>query len=66
MAYPQTPWTLKGYAVQTVQLVDREKARSFVPPGRQRRLWRQPTFMPGIEAWREPSPVQRPFPPGWA
>jgi len=32
MPYPQAPWTLKGYAIQTVQLVDLEKARPFIPP----------------------------------
>lgn len=31
MSYPQAPWTLKGYAIQTVQLVDIEKARLFIP-----------------------------------
>lgn len=32
MTYPSAPWTLKGYAVQTLQLVDSAQARSFVPP----------------------------------
>jgi acetoacetate decarboxylase len=31
MTYPAAPWTLKGYAIQTLQLVDRVQARSFVP-----------------------------------
>ncbi|MGB3638911.1 MAG: acetoacetate decarboxylase family protein [Rivularia sp. (in: cyanobacteria)] len=32
MTYPPAPWILKGYAVQTLQLVDIEKASKFVPP----------------------------------
>src|SRR5688572_23194128 len=32
MTYPSAPWTLKGFAVQTLQLVDTARARSFVPP----------------------------------
>lgn len=32
MTYPSAPWTLRGYAVQTVQLVDLAQARPFVPP----------------------------------
>lgn len=32
MAYPSAPWELKGYALQTVHLIDIDKARSFVPP----------------------------------
>ena len=31
MTYPPAPWQLKGYAVQSLHLVDVEKARSFVP-----------------------------------
>ncbi|MCL1462923.1 acetoacetate decarboxylase family protein [Argonema galeatum] len=31
MPYPQAPWTLQGYAVQTLQLIDIEKARPFIP-----------------------------------
>lgn len=33
MTYPSAPWTLKGFAVQTLQLVDTARARAFVPPG---------------------------------
>lgn len=33
MAYPPAPWTLRGYAVQTLQLVDTRRARQFVPSG---------------------------------
>ncbi|MFZ5826606.1 MAG: acetoacetate decarboxylase family protein [Bacillota bacterium] len=32
MTYPSPPWTLKGLALQTLQLVDRATARPFVPP----------------------------------
>lgn len=32
MTYPAAPWTLKGFAVQTIRLVDTAKARPFVPP----------------------------------
>jgi hypothetical protein len=32
MSYPSAPWALKGFAVQTLQLVDTAHARSFVPP----------------------------------
>lgn len=32
MPYPIAPWTLCGYAVQTLHLVDTEVARSFIPP----------------------------------
>ncbi len=32
MAYPQAPWTLQGYAFQTVQLVDIDQVRPLVPP----------------------------------
>lgn len=31
MSYPTAPWTLKGYAVQTVQLVDIERSRPLIP-----------------------------------
>ncbi len=31
MSYPQAPWTLKGYAIQTLQLIDIDKARPFIP-----------------------------------
>ncbi|HEY9635852.1 MAG TPA: acetoacetate decarboxylase family protein [Coleofasciculaceae cyanobacterium] len=32
MAYPQAPWTLHGYAIQTLQLLDVERVRPFIPP----------------------------------
>lgn len=32
MTYPPAPWTLKGYAFQTLQLVDTEQASKFIPP----------------------------------
>lgn len=32
MAYPRTPWTLQGYALATLQLVDVERIRRFIPP----------------------------------
>jgi acetoacetate decarboxylase len=32
MRYPQAPWTLKGFAFQTVHLIDLAKASPFVPP----------------------------------
>lgn len=32
MGYPQAPWTLQGYAIQTMQLVDVDKARAYIPP----------------------------------
>ncbi|MGF1674551.1 MAG: acetoacetate decarboxylase family protein [Rivularia sp. (in: cyanobacteria)] len=32
MTYPAAPWTLKGYAFQTLQLVNIEQARKFIPP----------------------------------
>lgn len=32
MSYPSAPWTLKGFAVQTLQFVDTAQARAFVPP----------------------------------
>lgn len=31
MNYPQAPWYLKGYAIQTVELLDIERARQFIP-----------------------------------
>ncbi|MFB2934834.1 acetoacetate decarboxylase family protein [Aerosakkonemataceae cyanobacterium BLCC-F154] len=31
MSYPNAPWTLKGFAVQTVQLVDIERSRPLIP-----------------------------------
>lgn len=31
MPYPQAPWTLKGYAIQTLQLLDVDKVRPFIP-----------------------------------
>jgi acetoacetate decarboxylase len=31
VGYPAAPWTLMGYAVQTLQFVDTRQARSFVP-----------------------------------
>ncbi|AFY58927.1 acetoacetate decarboxylase [Rivularia sp. PCC 7116] len=31
MTYPAAPWHLKGYAVQTLQLVDIDKASKFIP-----------------------------------
>lgn len=32
MAYPQAPWTLRGYALQTLQLIDIERSRPCIPP----------------------------------
>lgn len=32
MPYPQAPWTLHGYAIQTLQLLDTELVRSVIPP----------------------------------
>lgn len=32
MSYPSAPWLLKGFAVQTLLLVDTAQARRFVPP----------------------------------
>lgn len=32
MTYPPAPWTLKGFAMQTLQLIDSAQARVFVPP----------------------------------
>lgn len=31
MAYPSAPWTLRGYALQTVQLIDIERVRPLIP-----------------------------------
>ena len=31
MSYPQPPWTLKGYAFQTVQLLDIARVRPLIP-----------------------------------
>ncbi|HIK26503.1 MAG: acetoacetate decarboxylase family protein [Oscillatoriaceae bacterium SKW80] len=31
MKYPQAPWYLKGYAIQTVELLDLERSRRFIP-----------------------------------
>ena len=32
MSYPQAPWTLKGFAFQTLHLIDIAKASPFIPP----------------------------------
>lgn len=32
MPYPSPPWTLKGYAFQTLQFVDCDRIRPFIPP----------------------------------
>lgn len=32
MTYPPAPWTLKGYAIQTFNLIDISTARNFIPP----------------------------------
>ncbi|NEP51888.1 MAG: acetoacetate decarboxylase family protein [Moorea sp. SIO3C2] len=32
MTYPNPPWTLQGYAIQTLQLIDIERVRSLIPP----------------------------------
>lgn len=32
MTYPKAPWALQGYAIQTVQLLDVERVRPFIPP----------------------------------
>lgn len=32
MSYPSAPWTLQGYAIQTLQLIDIEQVRPFIPP----------------------------------
>lgn len=31
MAYPQAPWKLQGYALQTVKVIDIERVRPFIP-----------------------------------
>lgn len=31
MAYPPAPWTLKGYALQTLQPIKSERVQSFIP-----------------------------------
>lgn len=31
MTYPQAPWTLQGYSIQSLQLIDIEQARPLVP-----------------------------------
>ena len=31
MSYPQAPWILQGYAFQTLQLLDTERVRRFIP-----------------------------------
>lgn len=32
MTYPPAPWHLKGYAVQTLNLLDMKTSRPFIPP----------------------------------
>ncbi|MGC1393627.1 MAG: acetoacetate decarboxylase family protein [Coleofasciculaceae cyanobacterium] len=32
MSYPSAPWTLQGYAIQTLQLIDINQVRPFIPP----------------------------------
>jgi hypothetical protein len=32
MTYPQPPWTLRGYAIQTLQLIDVDRIRPLIPP----------------------------------
>jgi hypothetical protein len=32
MTYPSPPWHLQGYAIQTLNLVDIDRVRSFIPP----------------------------------
>ena len=32
MNYPPAPWKLQGYATQTLNLVDIDRVRRFVPP----------------------------------
>ena len=32
MPYPTAPWTLQGYALQTLQLIDIEQVRPLIPP----------------------------------
>ncbi len=31
MPYPQAPWTLQGYAIQTLHLIDVDRVRSLIP-----------------------------------
>jgi hypothetical protein len=31
MPYPQTPWRLKGYAIQTLHLVNVDRVRPLIP-----------------------------------
>ncbi len=31
MPYPQPPWTLKGYAIQTLHLVNIDQVRPLIP-----------------------------------
>jgi hypothetical protein len=31
MTYPPAPWTLQGYAIQSLQLIDIERVRPFIP-----------------------------------
>jgi acetoacetate decarboxylase len=33
MSYPPAPWNLKGFAIVTLNLIDLDRARSFVPAG---------------------------------
>lgn len=32
MPYPQTPWTLQGYAIQTLHLININRLRHLIPP----------------------------------
>lgn len=32
MSYPSAPWTLQGYAIQTLQLIDIKQVRPLIPP----------------------------------
>ncbi|MBD2772982.1 acetoacetate decarboxylase family protein [Iningainema tapete] len=32
MPYPQTPWTLQGYAIQTLHLININRVRHLIPP----------------------------------
>lgn len=32
MSYPPAPWTLKGYALQTLQMLEIDSIRSLIPP----------------------------------
>ena len=32
MSYPQSPWTLQGYAFQTLHLLDIDRVRPLIPP----------------------------------